>query len=133
MNFQDFKPEELVGKYVLIIDRYSRKIKKISKVTKASFKVDGDDSNFSLVGGRKRGGDTWYPTYAELISEEEAKLLSREWKETKLKKELIDKIKEKIDSVASLERLQEIYTLIEGSIIEANQSVDSTEGNGDQT
>jgi hypothetical protein len=92
MNFKDFTAEELIGKPVLIINRYTSRLSTIEKVNKVSFKIKGDTDLFSLHNGWLRGSDKWNITRAELITEERAAKLRSEWKKQRLTKEAIETI-----------------------------------------
>lgn len=92
MNFKDFTPEELIGKYVLIDGKYSKSINRITRVTKKYFGVSNSNSLYELTTGRSRGDDIWNTIYAKLISDEDANKISLKWKEDKAKKQMVEDI-----------------------------------------
>lgn len=89
MELRYLKPEELIGKYV-IID--GRKIDKITRITKSYFGVSQSTDLFEFKTGRMRGGSGWHNKWAYLISEEDAAKRIKEWKDKREKREMIDSI-----------------------------------------
>lgn len=90
---KDLKPDELIGRTVLINSRYSNRLGKIEKVNKTTFSVKGEGQPFKLSNGRQNGSDSWSSTYAEVITDEKANELRTEWKE-------------KVDIAASIIRIE---------------------------
>jgi hypothetical protein len=123
MKFTDFEsnPQELVGKLVLyesggIHGGTTRKITKITKVTKTAFKIEGEkESIFSLINGHKKGltGRMNWGVVSDctLITEEEAESLRKKWAENKEKKALLADVTEKLKT-ATLTQLQGISKIL---------------------
>lgn len=110
-SFNDFRPKDLVGKYVVYVRGHSwdsdnerlKSIRKITKVTKTGFRItpsnnsgtEYDEGLFAFDGWMKGlSGREHMGTYrrCELLTDEEAKALSNEWKERKEKRTLIDEV-----------------------------------------
>lgn len=106
MNFKDFKPEELIGKTVLYDDHCgTRAITKIARTTKTSFGIERNSLLFSLRNGNQR--TSGYGASCELITEEAANELKREWTLNRRVKEAKAAIENELNSVRpSLEQLQ---------------------------
>ena len=90
MNFNDFTPEELVGKKVLYTNSSSlsttQGIRTIVRVTKTGFALNGVEGLFNFMGSKKGGdGRTNWGTHVncKLITEEQANELTAKWAITK--------------------------------------------------
>ena len=116
MEFSDFKdnPNGLIGQYVLwtsgSIHSPDRSISRINKVTKTSFKIEGNENSFNISNGYKKGGDTgrssWgFTNRCELISEEKANQLLITWRENKAKRVLMNEIMDFFKSPENREKL----------------------------
>jgi hypothetical protein len=100
-KFSDFKPEELVGKYVLYEsgmtydDKLLKSICRIVKVAKTSFKIKDDGALFDFNGyqrglsGRHNMGTI---SRCTLLTQDEADLIVAQWKQAKEKKRMIESI-----------------------------------------
>lgn len=109
----NFKPEELIGKFVIISNRYGSSVGKISRVTKSYFGIENSENLFSLKNGDLRGNDAWNFTSAKLISKDEAKKQIGAWKKKKESKEMCDIIVRKINmNTISHSQLTEIIKII---------------------
>ena len=120
MKFTDFKPEELIGKLVLhrsgtCYGGVYGSIKKITAVTKTSFKLEGDNNLFNLQNGDQRGlnGKMYMGVISDckLITDEEAIELKKKWADNRDRKRIIKLVQDKI-IVLNLATLQEIEKLI---------------------
>jgi hypothetical protein len=110
MEFKDFKdkPKELVGKYVLFTSgmtydsRNARaKIAKITRVTKTSFAISGEDVLFSLSDGRRRGGYmVGFSAGCKLMTDEEAQTLRQVWAVKKATKALREELLPKFENLS---------------------------------
>lgn len=80
MNFIDFTPEQLIGKWVLYESRYHRAVKQIRIATASSFRIADYDDLFNIVSGFKRGKERFDTTHCMLISEEQAVNIMEKWK-----------------------------------------------------
>ena len=124
-SFKDFKPDELVGKYVL--NEYgdthstSHKISQISRVTKTSFKISSDEGLYDLFRGQRRGMggrmDMGRVDECYLLTDEEAIEISKVWKEAKRKRALLKEINERLSDIekVDVEDLQRIYDMLNKS------------------
>jgi hypothetical protein len=123
MNFEDFKndPQQLLNQYVLYEygmtynSKNSLYIRKIIKVTKTGFKINGDAALFDINTGRQKGlnGRMHMGTVSicRLLTEEEATELSKKWrikKEIKSKKLEIVNILEKCDDLDKIDSILKI-------------------------
>ncbi len=117
MKFTDFKPEELIGKLVLVESNTASSISKIKSVTKASFKIDSDsDASFRLSDGGLKGITSSRLDFGRfcncsLISEDEAKKLIEKWRKNKLTREMRKALIEKVPTLC-FEELEKINAII---------------------
>lgn len=111
MDFTKYNPKDLIGKEVLISSRYHKQIKKINKVLKISFCVDGSATKFRLINGREVGGDTWSSSRAELITEKDAELLRAKWKMESEMYQWKTDIEEKLNK-ATHSQLKQIFEIL---------------------
>lgn len=123
MDFPDFaeNPQELVGKIVLYEHGFSygnvsRSLIRIESVTKTGFKLSGKpDKSFNLINGNEKRSngkmDGGLISNCQLMTEEDAIKLSKEWKQKREEKALSEEIKQKIETI-TFEQLQQIKSLI---------------------
>lgn len=123
LTLKDFegKAEQLFGRLVLYergqsySNTRNRYLRKISKVTKTGFRIEGhDDALFGFDGWQKGLSsriDMRPISKCELISEAKADELRKEWARKKATTEAIIAVKEKIDKL-TLEKLNQILEII---------------------
>lgn len=98
LNFKDFNPDELVGKYVLcnrhnyLSDSPLQSIDTIVKVTKTGFRISAFPNTLFDFHGTERGGMRFHKMTCKLLSVSQAESIRKTWHENRLKRELIDKI-----------------------------------------
>ncbi len=119
MEFSDFKknPKDLIGKTVLHITNSKNSIKKISRITKTTFEIEGvDETKFNIVNGKAKlggGRQNWMTmNKCELLTPTEEQTLLEEWKVKKRIKQIKETLLQKIDSL-SIEQLEMIFKIIE--------------------
>ena len=109
-NIPKLSKEKLIGKPILIYGP-GKSIKRIEAVTKTGVKAGGAIYEFGA--GRLRGSGRYSFSFAELIPEEEAQTIKKEWglmKEIKIKKE---KVKEALkEHDISIEKIDEIMKIL---------------------
>lgn len=115
MEFKDYKPEELIGKTVLVSSNNRSSISTIERVTKTAFQIKGAPALFNLSNGWMKGCDKWNLTQCSLITEDQANEFRKKWgekKEGKVIIELFDKLKTEL----TIEQLRAIKEIIQPHI-----------------
>ena len=121
-NFSDFTADELMGKTILNTaggsGNSSRRLAKITHVTKTGFRISDSESLYSLDRGKKKGGgnarmDWGVYDNCELVTEDEANAFRKQWAENKEKKALYKTFENKLKiSDLTLEQVKAIAEII---------------------
>lgn len=123
-SFKDFPPDELVGKSVVYRSgqtnvSHSSFFKKIERVTKTGFRIEGVTGLFDFNGERKWLSDrSDWSTISEcqLITEEEKVVIARMWKAKKemkqLKEDIITQVERTGFAASTLEQLEAAATAL---------------------
>lgn len=109
MEFNEFKPEELLGKSVCVRYKNNRSISVIEKITKTGFRVKGESGLFNFNGWLK--GDTWRNVFCVLITDDEVIQLRKEFAEKKEGKAIIE-LFDINKTTLSIDKLREIEKII---------------------
>ena len=113
MNFKDFENDysQLVGKTVLLSNRYNSSLHKIEKVTKTGFRISGDSSLFRLDNGWQKGGNSWSFSSCSLLTDEEANEYRAKWALAKEIRDIKEEVKTKLE-ILDIETLRKIKSII---------------------
>lgn len=125
-NFNHYTNDysKLVGRYVLYESgqtynkNNNKYICKIIKVTKTGFRISKANYEKTLFAfdGYEKGlhSKIDWSTYSKctLLTDEEAHKISEEWTENKIKKQLIEDIKNALKIELSLDTIQEIHNIL---------------------
>lgn len=121
-KFSDFKPEELIGKYVLVTIGFTyqneptKAIRTIRRVTKTGFNISGKNSEdqpmtlYSFQNGHaKKKRKNFDPSldHCELLTNAEAQAISMDWSHKKEKQRLANLIANALSNL-SLTQLTQI-------------------------
>ena len=107
-NYND-KPNELVGKLVMIKNYGKHSFANIESITKTTFKAGG--IKFNISNCNKRGDGTYSTNYCKLTTEENMNKLKSEWAIASEIRVLRDIIKNNCDKLP-LEKLKLISDII---------------------
>lgn len=126
IKFSDFMPFELIGKTVLYQygksynQNLNKALRKIEKVTSTGFRITKESGLFSLRDGYMKGlngkMDAGTISKCELITEDKANELRKEWAENRTIKLFKDIISENINKI-SFTQLQSIVKIINPELL----------------
>ncbi len=127
MNFTDFKPEELIGKKVLVRGKRSKEfLSTIGKVAKTTFKLGTLDANgkvqhvgsdnYYLKDGQLRSGSMWEYGSCRLVTDEEIETWQKNQNEAVFRKSLENKVNDVIRNIRltelTNEHLEQLLTIL---------------------